>query len=407
MIARAGDRLRRAVDGLLAPLRGLPAPALARRPGGPFREGAFASPLHDTRLAAWLGLALGVSFSVCFLTGLLSHLIQNPPPWFLWPPRPAGLYRVTQSVHVATGLASIPLLLAKLWVAYPRLFTWPPVESVANAAERVSLLPLVGGSVFLLFSGLANVVHWYPWRFFFPRAHFWAAWITIGALAVHVGAKLGLVREALRRSGTPPPAPGGGLSRRGFLGAVAAAAGAVTLTTAGQTVHPLRRLGLLAPRDPDVGPQGFPVNKTAWAARVLETARDPGWRLVVEGEVARPLSLSLRDLRALPRHEAVLPIACVEGWSASARWAGVRVRDLLEMAGAPAAAEVAVESLQPVGAFRRSVLNRLHARDPDTLLAYEIEGEPLHIDHGFPVRLIGPNRPGVMQTKWVGRLVVG
>jgi DMSO/TMAO reductase YedYZ molybdopterin-dependent catalytic subunit len=44
--------------------------------------------------------------------------------------------------------------------------------------------------------------------------------------------------------------------------------------------------------------------------------------------------------------------------------------------------------------------------DPDTLLALELNGEPLDLDHGFPVRLIGPNRPGVQQTKWVGRVVV-
>jgi DMSO/TMAO reductase YedYZ molybdopterin-dependent catalytic subunit len=65
-----------------------------------------------------------------------------------------------------------------------------------------------------------------------------------------------------------------------------------------------------------------------------------------------------------------------------------------------------VESLQPAGLYRTSVLTAAQARDPVTLLAFEVNGEPLHIDHGFPVRLIGPNRPGVMQTKWVGRLVV-
>ena len=43
---------------------------------------------------------------------------------------------------------------------------------------------------------------------------------------------------------------------------------------------------------------------------------------------------------------------------------------------------------------------------PDTLLALTIGGEPLHIDHGYPCRLIGPNRPGVQQTKWVGRLEI-
>jgi DMSO/TMAO reductase YedYZ molybdopterin-dependent catalytic subunit len=48
----------------------------------------------------------------------------------------------------------------------------------------------------------------------------------------------------------------------------------------------------------------------------------------------------------------------------------------------------------------------VQARDPDTLLATHVNGEPLHLDHGYPLRLIGPDRPGVMQTKWVTRLVV-
>lgn len=295
---------------------------------------------------------------------------------------------------------------------YPKLWTWPPLESLAHAVERVSLLPLVGGSVFLLFTGLANITNWYPWRFFFPAGHFWAAWITIGALVVHVGAKASIIRKVLwsgagriSPDGQSEP-PAGGLSRRGFLGAVAAASGIVTLTTIGQTIRPLKSLALLAPRRPDVGPQGFPVNKSAVAARVLRLARDPAYRLSVEGAVSHPLSFSLGDLRALPQHEATLPIACVEGWSASARWTGVRVRHVLEMAGASPEAEVAVESLQPRGLFRRSTLNRLHARDPDTILALELNGEPLHIDHGYPARLIGPNRPGVMQTKWVSKLVV-
>ncbi len=67
-------------------------------------------------------MALGVSFAVCFATGLLSHLVQNPTSWFHWSPRPAGLYRVTQGLPVATGLATIPLLLAKLWSVFPNFF---------------------------------------------------------------------------------------------------------------------------------------------------------------------------------------------------------------------------------------------------------------------------------------------
>jgi DMSO/TMAO reductase YedYZ molybdopterin-dependent catalytic subunit len=307
---------------------------------------------------------------------------------------------------VITGIAAIPLLLAKLWTVYSKLWTWPPVRSVAHAVERISLVPLVGGAVFQLATGFFNALQWYPWDFYFPAAHYQGAWIAIGALVVHAGAKTAVVRSSLRRA-EPDPSPPDALSRRGFLGAAFGTAGLLVLVTAGQTVRPLRRFGLLATQKPDVGPQGFPVNKTAREVRVLDLALDPSYRLVVRGRVRRRLALSLDDLRAMPQREAVLPIACVEGWSADARWRGVRVRDVLERAGADEGAEIFVESLQPRGIYRTSILEGGLVADPDTLLALEVNGEPLHPDHGYPCRLIAPNRPGVMQTKWVGRLIVG
>jgi hypothetical protein len=376
-----------------------------RRTLGP---AAAPSRLHSERVAAILGIALGVAFTTCFVTGVLSHLIQEPPGWFQWPSRPAGLYRVTQSVHVATGLASIPLLFAKLWTVYPKLFQWPPFTNVAHLIERVSLVPLIGGGLFELFTGLANINQWYPWPFNFRTVHFAVAWITIGALIVHIGAKWAVTRSALARREEPPTPESkhDALDRRRFLLGVFGASGLVTLFTIGQTVRPLERLTLLAPRRPSVGPQGFPVNRSAAEAAVLELARDPAYRLTVDGNVRRPLELTLDDLRALPQHEATLPIQCVEGWSVSQTWRGVRVRDLLDMADADDDAEARVVSLQQRGAFGESDLNRWHAHDRDTLLALEVGGEALHIDHGFPLRLIGPNRPGVMQTKWVTRLEV-
>jgi DMSO/TMAO reductase YedYZ molybdopterin-dependent catalytic subunit len=381
---------------------------------GPFREGAFRGPLHSVRVASILGLALGVTFTVCFVTGFLSHLIQHPPASFDWPPRPAWLYRVTQGIHVSTGIASIPLLLAKLWTVYPRLWTWPPLRSVPHLIERIALLPLVGGSLFLFFTGVASITRWMPWSFSFPPAHYAVAWITIGALIVHVGAKAGATRLALSRP-APEPDVGaiaaergwGGLSRRGFLGMAFAGAAALWVATVGQTLRPLAGISVLAPRDPRIGPQGVPVNKTAAKAGVVDAATSPAWRLIVEGAVRSPLMLSLDDLRGMPMHEADLAIACVDGWSATGRWRGVPVRDLLALAGARGGATVAVMSLQPPGsAYASSSLDPEQADDVDTMLALELHGEPLHLDHGYPVRLIGPNRPGVQQTKWVHRVVV-
>lgn len=372
---------------------------------GPLKDGTFRSPLHDERIAAILGIALGVAFTVCFVTGLISHVAQNPPSWFTWPSRPAWLYRVTQGVHVATGIGSIPLLLAKLWTVYPNLFRWPPLESIAHLVERISLIPLVAGGVFMLTTGFMNHMEWYPFGFFFPVGHFWGAWITMGALLIHLVAKWTVVGTSLRRGGAPP-IERNGLGRRGFLAAVATAVGAVTVATVGQTFRPFRALSVLAARDPAAGVQGVPVNKTASEIKVLDAILDPNWRLRVHGAVRRELVLSRDDLRAMPQHEARLTIACVEGWSADGDWRGVRVRDILDLAGASDDATVIVGSHQRRGLYRSSELNPDHARDPDTMLALELNGEVLHVDHGFPCRLIGPNRPGVFQTKWVNEVEV-
>jgi DMSO/TMAO reductase YedYZ molybdopterin-dependent catalytic subunit len=75
------------------------------------------------------------------------------------------------------------------------------------------------------------------------------------------------------------------------------------------------------------------------------------------------------------------------------------------MAGAPAHCRARVESLEAQGPYRVSYLDAAQAHDADTLLATHLDGRPLVADHGFPVRLIGPGRPGVNQTKWVAKLV--
>ena len=396
--------------------------AAVARPITRWRDDAATDPRRDTRTAAILGIALGACFGICFLTGVYSHLAQHPTDWFELPPSPSTLYQVTQGVHVATGIATIPLLLEKLWAVFPHLFAWPPITGVAHALERIALIPLVAGSIFMLFSGLANTYLWYPLPVFFPTAHYWVAWLTIGALLTHIGAKITLTRQALRR---PPRVVGGATevrepsgnptsaadvdpdptARRRFLATVGAAAGLVTITTVGQTVYPLRSLAVLAPRNPDIGTDGFPVNNAASEAGITDAATDPGWRLTVTGAVTAALSLSLDDLRALPQHEAILPIACVEGWSVTKRWRGVRLADVLAQAGAATDASATLQSLER-GLFGTSEVNPGQAQHPDTLLALEVEGRELSLDHGYPVRLIAPNRPGVMQTKWLSSIEV-
>jgi DMSO/TMAO reductase YedYZ molybdopterin-dependent catalytic subunit len=205
----------------------------------------------------------------------------------------------------------------------------------------------------------------------------------------------------------PHAATRAGLSRRGFLATVAGASGVLVVTVAGETIAPLRRFGLLAPRNPTVGPQHVPVNQTAVAANVTKSAVDPNYRLTVSGRCRYPQSFSLGDLQSLPQRVSALPITCVEGWSADAVWRGISVPHLLAKVGAHSNAALRVESLESSHrAYSSSLLDAEHAADPDTLLALHLNGAPLDLDHGYPVRLIAPDRPGVLQTKWITRVVV-
>lgn len=377
------------------------------------RPPEITSPLRDPRVTVRVGAWLGAAVLVCFLTGLLSHLHQHPVGWLPIPPRPAWGYRVTQGLHVASGIACVPLVLVKLFSVFPRLLEWPPVRSLPHALERLSVAGLVGAMLFEVVTGLLNVAQLYPWGFFFPSAHYAVAWVLVGSVLLHLAVKAPVIAEAWRTrttdAGTPDGTPDamddamdGALTRRGLLVSTGAAVGAVTLVTIGQTVPGLSRFALLAPRRPTTGPQGFPVNKTARSAGVAAFATSPQWRLLVAGPAARAFSLD--ELAALPQQSVSLPIACVEGWSATVRWDGVRLADVLALTGLDPAAGVLVTSLEAKGLYGRSTLTADQALDPQTLLALRANGETLALDHGFPLRLIAPNRPGVQQTKWLSRI---
>ena len=194
------------------------------------------------------------------------------------------------------------------------------------------------------------------------------------------------------------------MGRRAFFGMVGVATGAVTVLTVGQSLPGLQGSNVFGPRNGE-GPQGLPVNKTAASAEVTIAATDPRWRLRVSSGATK-MSWSRDQLLALPQTEVDLPIACVEGWSAGAHWSGVRLRDLLSAVGAPNAAGVQVTSIQPHGAYRVVDMGPEFAHHSDTLVALAVNGRTLDLDHGFPARMIAPNRPGVLQTKWLDRIEV-
>lgn len=369
----------------------------------PPAEGDFRGAAHDRSVTSRVGLWLGISFTVCFVTGLLSHDIQHPPTWFFWPSRPVNLYRFTQGVHVISGIAAVPLLLAKLWSVYPKLFSRPLVRNPVHAIERGSILVLAASAFFELVTGVFNIFQNYPWPFFFPTIHYAIAWVAIGSILVHVAVKIPVIRLGLGEN--PGKAPiKGGLSRRGFLRATWLTTGAAVLATAGSTVPFLRDVSVLATRN-TTGPQAVPVNRTAAHANVIAAATAADWRLNVQGPLALH-TFSLADLRRLPQTTASLPIACVEGWSASATWTGVPIADLLRLVGSTPGTPVRVHSMEQGSIYGITTLPGEHTQDPLTLLALKLNGDVLDLDHGYPCRIIAPSRPGVLQTKWVGRIEV-
>jgi DMSO/TMAO reductase YedYZ molybdopterin-dependent catalytic subunit len=411
-------------------------------PLGPFRREFWRSPLRGAWLTSFLGTLLLPLVLVVGATGFISHAAYQPdlghnallgrahdfqPFVFSWPTHPSWLYALTQGLHVTVGLVAVPLLLAKLWSVIPRLFAWPPARSAAMAVERASLLLLVGGALFEFATGIVNIQDFYPWRFNFVRAHYYGAWVFLGALTVHVLVKLPVIARAYRErgflrplgadlaqtipepsdpDGLAPPAPSEPtLSRRGLLALVGAGSLSLLVLNLGQTVGgPLRQLALLAPRGRVFGhgPNDFQVNKTAAVAAIPRSAVGAGWRLRLSG--ARELELSRDELLRMPLHSHDLPIACVEGWTTTQRWTGVRLADLADLAGAPPRALAHVESLQPRGPFRQTTLGHAQASDPRSLLALRVNGADLSLDHGYPARIIVPALPGVHCTKWVKSL---
>lgn len=120
---------------------------------------------------------------------------------------------------------------------------------------------------------------------------------------------------------------------------------------------------------------------------------------------ARQVTLTRAQLLALPQRTAVLPIACVEGWSVSESWTGVPLADLARLAGVSVPGPARVESIQRKGSFRRVDLSPAQVSDPDSLLALRVNGADLPLDHGFPARTIIPGAPGVHCTKWVNKII--
>jgi DMSO/TMAO reductase YedYZ molybdopterin-dependent catalytic subunit len=140
------------------------------------------------------------------------------------------------------------------------------------------------------------------------------------------------------------------------------------------------------------------------------------WRLTVDGMVTRPLSLSVADIRRLPARTQITRHDCVEGWSAIGQWTGVPLGLLLKAAGVFPQAKYAVfhcaDNLegepakggeQAPGQYYESIA-LVDAFHPQTLIAHSMNGAPLDVAHGAPLRLRVERLLGYKQAKYVQRI---
>ena len=127
------------------------------------------------------------------------------------------------------------------------------------------------------------------------------------------------------------------------------------------------------------------------------------YRLIIDGEVNHPLSLSMADIQALPLTSMIIRHVCVEGWAAIVQWGGIRLRELIALSQPKS--QVKYAYFKSADGYYESwdIASALH---PQTLLAYQKNGAALPVENGAPLRLASPIKLGYKQSKWVTRVTL-
>jgi DMSO/TMAO reductase YedYZ molybdopterin-dependent catalytic subunit len=126
-----------------------------------------------------------------------------------------------------------------------------------------------------------------------------------------------------------------------------------------------------------------------------------GYRLMIDGAVDNPLSLSIAEVQRLPFTSMVIRHVCVEGWAAIVQWGGVKLRDLIAIAKPLTQAKYAY--FYSADGYYESwdIDSVMH---PQTLMAYQKNNQPLEATNGAPLRLASPVKLGYKLSKWVTRI---
>ncbi|MDI1281547.1 MAG: DMSO/TMAO reductase YedYZ molybdopterin-dependent catalytic subunit [Brevundimonas sp.] len=163
----------------------------------------------------------------------------------------------------------------------------------------------------------------------------------------------------------------------------------------------------------EISPDFRPNGSTDPAAADYVALRDGGfaaYRLEIDGLVERPLGLSLVELRSRPAQTQITKHDCVEGWTSIAEWTGVRLETLLDEAGLKPEARYivfhcfdALDQTEGGDRYYESI-DLIDARHPQTLLAWAMNGQPLPVPHGAPLRLRVERQLGYKHAKYIRRI---
>jgi DMSO/TMAO reductase YedYZ molybdopterin-dependent catalytic subunit len=154
----------------------------------------------------------------------------------------------------------------------------------------------------------------------------------------------------------------------------------------------------------------YPVSKAVKRVRVngmdglRDSVNEETWRLKVVRAPGDTLQLTLNDIKQLPKKDLVFDFKCIEGWDQVTHWAGVPLKTFMQHYHLDGQAKMKYVGLQTPDKGYYVGIDMPSALHPQTLLCYEMNGEPLPINQGFPLRLIIPVKYGIKHLKRIGTM---
>ena len=153
----------------------------------------------------------------------------------------------------------------------------------------------------------------------------------------------------------------------------------------------------------------YPVSEAVKHVRVngdigLKTALDSNWKLHLVENTGDTVLITLADIKSLPKTDLVFDFKCIEGWSQITHWAGVKFSDFARKYNLNAQTQMNYVGLSTPDRQYYVGIDMASMMHPQTLLVYEMNGKPLPLNQGYPLRLIIPVKYGIKSIKRIGTI---